>query len=440
VQLPSQINQFARSNGYFVTIDNDSPPYPKPDASYWRPCEEWENPVWGWVLVNMVNEALQLFLTDGTFYCEVRLAGPTGSQVEPRWHPFQPSATTSAAKISQMENLVAELQNKGYLEAFITMIQQALDCTAPVPWTYSSSLVSSIGRPLALVHTGWSIELAVDALVNQSSLNPYQPDLLLNSGPENMTRGYSFPLKLGDGERSYDGLMGYFRMEPGLPFPPFGLGGGEEKVHFDTIYTYFPADPSTPGNPTKAIGDGTYDSLYPFYIPPDDPQTYAAVPPEILVRRRNSRMTTYAVLMDPFVAVHSYTGILPSYPLRLPDWSWRSALDRITTFIAAGPLFTTSDVPAFDKDSLLNDQSKISTLPVQLASDIVAVPTPLRGNWALLQPYAVPKSEVTGGESEDLETAFMALEIRASDNRPRFEPAPYTLPRVRGLSNAKEKA
>jgi hypothetical protein len=43
-----------------------------------------------------------------------------------------------------------------------------------------------MGRPLALTYTGWSIELAVDALANQSLLNPYQPDLLLNPEPENM--------------------------------------------------------------------------------------------------------------------------------------------------------------------------------------------------------------------------------------------------------------
>jgi hypothetical protein len=84
-----------------------------------------------------------------------------------------------------------------------------------------------------------------------------------------------------------------------------------------------------------------------------------------------------------------------------------------------------SDVPAFDKDHVVSDQSKISTLPVQSASDMVAMPTPLGGNRAWLQPYAVPKSEVDGGESTDLETAFMTLEVRASGNRPHFKPGPY---------------
>jgi hypothetical protein len=416
VQMPPQINQYARLNGYFVTKDNTMP-FARPYGSYWRPCDEWESPVWGWTLVNMVNQSLQLFLGDGTFYCEVRMGGPTGSQVEPRWLPFQPS-TKSQGETKQMDHLIAALQNQDYLEAFITMVQRSLDCTSLTPTTYCQSLNSSIGRPLALVYTGWSLELAVDALDSQSSLNDYDPDLLLNSSDK--SNGYSFPLKLGDGERSYDGLVGYFHVRtPPAPVP------GDAVVNFSTIFTYFPSESTSNSNPTTSIDSDSYDALYPFYVRPDDPATNTAVPAQILADRKNREMLTYAALMDPFTAIHGYTGILPAYALKLPNWSWRTALDRISTFIAAGPLVTVSDIPPFDRDYVLHDQSKTSLYPTKNASEGVVVPMPA-GNWTWLQPYAVAGREVRDDGDDELETAFMALQVGKNDLRPRLEPGPYT--------------
>lgn len=71
MQILPQINQPSRLNFNFVTqIESPS------DPAYWRPIADWENPIWGWLVVNYVDNGAQFFLPDGTFYREVRVAAP----------------------------------------------------------------------------------------------------------------------------------------------------------------------------------------------------------------------------------------------------------------------------------------------------------------------------------------------------------------------------
>jgi hypothetical protein len=76
VQLPPNLNQDARINAAFLTRDEPTPDQPLPP---WRPALEWESPIWGWMVVNYVEEGIQFFLPDGTFYREVRLGGVNGA-------------------------------------------------------------------------------------------------------------------------------------------------------------------------------------------------------------------------------------------------------------------------------------------------------------------------------------------------------------------------
>lgn len=47
VQLPPSMNQPARLNAHFVTRESTTDP-----ESGWRPTTEWEDPIWGWIVVN----------------------------------------------------------------------------------------------------------------------------------------------------------------------------------------------------------------------------------------------------------------------------------------------------------------------------------------------------------------------------------------------------
>jgi hypothetical protein len=82
VSLPPAINQPARLNAAFVVRDDTS--------GAWRKCSDWENPIWGWLVINYADNGLQIFLPDGTFYVEVRLSGKAGTNAGFKWLPFDP--------------------------------------------------------------------------------------------------------------------------------------------------------------------------------------------------------------------------------------------------------------------------------------------------------------------------------------------------------------
>ncbi|KAF5857639.1 hypothetical protein ETB97_005494 [Aspergillus alliaceus] len=127
LQLPPQINQDARLNASFVirTSDDPDPPTIK-DPLYWRPTTEWEMPIWGWIVANYADYGIQLLLPNGTFYRE-------------------------------------------YLEGFWKMITVAPDRLPPAPTVYAQHLNSIVGKPLALVNMGRSLEVAGLHLLNQST-------------------------------------------------------------------------------------------------------------------------------------------------------------------------------------------------------------------------------------------------------------------------------
>ncbi|KAJ5587062.1 uncharacterized protein N7459_002827 [Penicillium hispanicum] len=92
IQISPQINQPAHLNAAFMIHDirHDTDPN---NYSYWRPVTEWENPVWGWMVLNYADYGLQVFLPDGTFYREVRLSSPTAPKkttISAKWLPFEP--------------------------------------------------------------------------------------------------------------------------------------------------------------------------------------------------------------------------------------------------------------------------------------------------------------------------------------------------------------
>jgi hypothetical protein len=271
-----------------------------------------------------------------------------------------------------------------------------------------------------LVNAGWNLELAVAAETNQSTGNVY-PD------PEQRLSAYRFRLKLGDRDRSYDGLVGFFSLHE----TPREDGS---TVDLDNLYTYYPSS-TTRGNPTKEIDNSNYGYLAPFYLRPDKKKSFDPVPADELANKRNKKMIRFAMLMDPFRAVHGYTGILPSFGLKLPGWTWKTAVDRMRLVLSVGPLLDIPAPPAYDDTYELRAQDQLKVYPKdKLPNGGVVIPTPSAAqDWIWLQPYAVPApndgadsgSEAAG--SDNLDTAYMCLPVGKRDDRPRLEKAPYTI-------------
>lgn len=401
IQLPPQINQFSRLNSAFVMHD------PAGGGAYWRPVTEWENPIWGWIVINYAEYGIQIFLEDGTFYREVRIGGPDGVTTEPSWLPFAPP--TEGANTAQLDLLIAKLGDRTYLQAFIDMINKALANAPAAPNAYAEFLNSVVGKPLALVNMGWSLELEVDAYENQSTWNTKDPELWLIPDESGQTQHnlYNFHVKLGDKDRVYDGLVGYFNTAE-KPVP------GNE-LDLDNLYTYFDSDAKpVDKNPLRIIDKTDYPTFQPFWVRPD------STPPEQIITTRNKNLSAFGAIVDPFTPVHGYSSFLPTETLTLPSWTWQGAMNKMTAFFHMGPVMVTQDVPDYQKKYKLTADYDLTKPDMVVPGSAVAIPALGVADWDWLQPYIDPEETVNDGR------VYTPLGVGKLDNRPRFEKAPYT--------------
>ncbi|KAG7110628.1 hypothetical protein HYQ44_011018 [Verticillium longisporum] len=412
MQIPPQINQQARLNATFVvradkTDDADGDegiitqngrllPSSKTLTPFWRPADEWENPIWGWVVINYANTGIQLFLPDGTFYREVRLAGPSGAQTSPEWLPFRPpKAGDDLPKKPEMQQLQLLVQRLGgdpkFLHAFWNMIETStseMDAAA-APEAYAEFAAALIGRPLALVNAGWSLELAADALASQadgeqedgdgdSKTRPRKPPhgLLPGTGKEQ----YSFGVKIGDRQRGFDGLVGYFECRESLsPEDTKDLGLELKSIRSD----FAPGGNEVEEDPDHLppVAHSKLVHLNAYY---ESPEPRHVVDAEEYARRHNARLQVFGALTDPFVPLHVYSGILPVRELSLPPWTWQGALARMQAFFHAGPIIVTKDVPNFDDNRELAPGVAITLPDVEHEEGAVGLPAVAGGDWAWL--------------------------------------------------------
>lgn len=417
IQLPPQINQNARLNADFVTRTSDDPDYKKglDDPAYWRPTTEWENPIWGWIVTNYADYGLQLFLPNGTFYREVRFGGPTGAFSLPKWVPFQPDKDESTGT-AQLDALVDLLSGKNYLGPFWTMITTALDNLPPAPDSYAQFLNSIVGKPLALVNMGWSLELDGPPLQNQSTNSKVtDPDrTLLSPGPSDPPRNYySFQVKLGDKDREYDGLIGYFDAKT---HPERG-----DELDLDHINTYFlPTDPDET-SPLRPITKQNYPKFTPYWVPPfPEEEPYdQVISPKTYTDSRNHKLQIYGAIVDPFTPIHACSSLLPAKSLQLPEWTWQEAFNTMTAFFHTGPLTLTGDVLDYNSERELTTKNMKDT-PL----NNVEISALTSGEWNWLQPYVDP----TAGNDLTQPPVYNSYGIEQKGNilKPGFQKGPYT--------------
>jgi hypothetical protein len=436
-QIPPTINQEARINASFLHLDEDQKVY--------RPCTEWESPIWGFLVVNYAEYALQVFLPDGTFYREVRCGGPGGATTTPKWKPFAPTDDTNGQQVEQfpqLDALITQLKDDSYLTALFDMVDEALKSVPHTPNEYAEFLNAVVGRPLALANVGYSLELAAPPVRSQETKSPYvQPEWQTPQGKAALL-GYSFPVKIGDKDRVYDGLVGYFEANDGAITG--GVKPGSE-LKLGNILTYYP---SAGSSTTTHISDKhrNYPNVQPYYLSTQpftdlapststDKQTAAAL---ALAKEHWAQLTMIGVLMDPFSKIHFYSGILPIASLQLPNWSLQSAMQRMTAFFHVGPLLVTNSSLKLDPKAKLTQTYDLATAPeVQAVPDPnappgsdaakpkpIGVPLPSlnAAEWNWLAPF-VP--ELDGDVKDGRDTVYNPFVIDHVDNKPNYEKGPY---------------
>lgn len=434
LQLPPQINQMSRLNSAYVVRDETSP-------FFWRPASEWENPIWGWLVINYADYGMQFFTQEGKFYREVRLGGPSGTSMPKQpFLPFGPSKDNT----TQLDFLIAKFADPDYLQSFLDTINAAFKNLAPAPNSYAEYLSSMIGKPLALTNIGVSLELSTDPLASQSTRNNVAPRIpLLPPGSlpadcpdcepvasvkDSMAEpilpiplNYTFDIHVGDHNRIYDGLIGYFNLAPTAKTPSVP---SVSDYDLKQLFTYYPSSNKSLSNPTKLIGADNFPSLTPYYVRPEEETTVT------YTLARNSNLTILGCIVDPFSKLHIYSDILPINELQLPSWTVQTGLAAMTAFFHMGPLLITADIPAFEEKYELDE--KTDTEAEKLYPDAtIGFPALANADWTWLQPYAVAVSPDTGGgsPSPDVtipETKFMGLGLSKVDAKPRYESGPYT--------------
>ncbi|CVL11707.1 hypothetical protein FPRO06_13014 [Fusarium proliferatum] len=496
-QVPPQINQPARLNASWVipsqtakkNIANHSPPLefeskagptPPPSSPFWRAASEWDSPIWGWVVVNYANYGLQFFLPSGAFYREVRAGGPDGAMTSPDWLPFaepdKPSERGGAEDGGPMAKQLARLietiaSNRGYLKAFIAMVNTATASTGTsAPSAYSEFKSALIGKPLALVNMGFSLELSQPALTSQLLKDGKGEKKLYKDLATRKTPGpgcekndvydsqyYRFPVQLGDGERGFDGLVCYFK--PKMSDLQIGdaLDLGMMYTHFGPDYKYFQAELAkvTPSSEINIAGSGDVDDPYkyvttigrdnhpklpPYYIDPVvDPQMGISINAQDYEYLTNGQLAAFGAIIDPFSAVHAYSGVLPVKELFLPDWTWQGPIQQISAFFHAGPVLVTWDVPKFDPENKLTQGKLVpKVVDKKKGEHGVALPGGSLGQWTWLQPYMEDsKGGKSAGQVEALEVGdgvpigeplekFMPVAVDLVDDMAHLERGPYT--------------
>ncbi|KAM0426069.1 hypothetical protein ACHAPT_008700 [Fusarium lateritium] len=476
-QVPPQINQPARLNASWVLPREPAPSPPPPPVQdiqasgaekknppFWRPANDWDSPIWGWMVVNYANYGLQFFLPSGAFYREVRLAGPTGAQASPEWLPFKkpddPDSRGGDADGGQAARQLARLietvaTTPGYLLPFITMINAATAATgAAPPSAYSEFKSSLVGKPLALVNMAWSLELAAPAtetrLVDDGKVDRalYEDSVTRDAPGPGCERNdaydkkyYRFPVKLGDGERGFDGLVGYFKPKADKDIK---IG---DALDLSAVYSHFapgmPAydkefkkispepQPIRTVNPITALKPDVYPKLAPYYIDPYDADLGKAISDKTYSDISDEQLCVFGAIVDPFSPVHAWTGVLPVRELTLPNWTWQGPIDRLSAFFHAGPVLVTSDVPDFDGKRELTQGDLIPKVVGKGEKEEgVALPGGALGQWSWLQPY-IPEKKKKEGEKEedpvDMVEQFMPLSVDLVDEAARLERGPYTL-------------
>lgn len=282
------------------------------------------------------------------------------------------------------------LDNAASLEAFCHVINRALASTSHAPASYAGFLQGLVGRPLALANMGWSLELAEPPLVSQATSGP--PERAEDSILE-----YQFPLKLGDGEKRYNGLAGYFAC-------------GNNGLDLSELFTFFPLATAAPMK-TTAISPATYPRIKPYY-PSAVPSAQLSIAQ--VAAQHNSQLRIFGVIMDPFSNIHVSTGILPTAAIQLSPWVVEAAMRTIAAFFRLGPLLVTADLPA--PSTFLPHLPTAAEFRGSEAAKLTLPAITAVNKWAWLQPYL-----------EQQRQQFVATGLQnAPSAAPGWEKTPYT--------------
>ncbi|MCJ1288288.1 hypothetical protein MMC26_007643 [Xylographa opegraphella] len=304
------------------------------------------------------------------------MGGVHGVDISAKWIPFDPPSGGASGQVNmQLDNLInlfaaaddpKNTANVDYLQSFFDMINGAIQDMPYPPSDYSGFANAVVGKSLALVNVGWSIELSQPAVKAQNTYGNHPAD------SQAELEKYRFPLKIGDDTRIFDGVVGYYLTQNSSDSNP---------TDWSKLFTYFEPKVATPK--FQPIAPQTFPTVSPYWLDPlQTPEVPAATAAKYLI-------TT--VLMDPYTAIHAYSP---------------TAFDKMSAFFRLGPSLLAVDMPP------TLDLSKVPDAVVRLPI------SGRKGMWNWLQPYAQ--------DGSDAPPKFGSVAVEEDQGMVHYAPAPYT--------------
>ena len=200
----------------------------------------------------------------------------------PITRPFTVDQTLLNSLDPILQGLLARFADYGYLSGFFRSITETTESIQANPTSYAESILSVLGRPLAVTVFGINLELADPPKTNLSTIGS-------NFAAAKDLTSYNFGLKIGDKDNVFDGLYGLFTAAPDL--------SNGVQVNFNDFYTYHTPDPSDP----PIMNDPSRPMPTDFTISPFYPDPHSTNYPQA----RMQSMRVFAGILDPFTPLKS---------------------------------------------------------------------------------------------------------------------------------------
>ena len=218
------------------------------------------------------------------------------------------------------------------MKALWDIVRSAIPTMPFPPSEYAGYANAIVGKPLALVNAGWSIELAEAPYWKQHTLPPPEipgtkngvKDTIdpLRPKAQALLESYSFKVKIGDAERPFDGVVAFWDADNANTTAKDDPKSST-KTDFNKLWAYTESD-VTKGI-SKLIEPATFPTMSPYFLHPE-----TATDAESFTRQHTSKLMTKTLLIDPYTPIHLYSGILPIKGLQLAGWTIQNALKNMS--------------------------------------------------------------------------------------------------------------
>ncbi|KAM0451885.1 hypothetical protein ACHAO4_005842 [Trichoderma viride] len=438
-QLGHRINQDARLNTHFAVNSAESKSYHESTQHFsgdrnlgrgqkehlWRPTTEYEDPVWGWLMLDFRTMGIQVYNAAGESMGEALV--PDSIHSKPYWQVYyaEGDLTDNADDDSQLQQLIRRMSDAKFLVSLWAMLSEACQNIYHDPLSGDMQLLNMVGRPLALVNIGVNVELATPAMQTQS----YQ-DVLKSD--EITLDQYKFEVLLGDKSNLHDGLIGYFPPATGSAIKDVvavkknsAAAVAAKQPDISCIYTEF-------GYPGRNVVDDENQKPDSFASPstgkvfvsplhvdpaacPEDPAGYQRA-----ICNHPSTVILGAII-DPFMPVHIATGILPTTTLKLPQWIIDQTLKKLRVLLRGGPVLTRGDLPGIETDADSWEQPPMN----QTTAEACVPALTDKGEWSWLQPVVPDYAEP--GDDDVYLPKFVPYNLKAAPSDYPLEMGPHTV-------------